>query len=863
MSITGTHNLVPVKFWGTRHLDPNEAVDDKAVWYACQIDSFTGRGNEKLPLLRPDTIGDVHGMGLWRVFQGSREDLHTHSFAFPSIIVKSGDLPGTRTRASSNYEAQPVFDDIDKPDTRYRAKVPQTPWWTNDVPKDWIGSMLHGTNELAESPDEFIPGFWGVVCINRDGDPGLSTFFHEVAADNSVSKSHFGPAHTHTAFGVADIELCDMRQSVITFQLHQAGKKGGPGYNIWVDYRKGPKNPEYAVGASVYPISQGPFESGVDGCKHPPIGKDADGNPIRSLHLSTYALWLGQGNDGPLAFEIDPFPEVKHAPHRTHVHLQYDITRGHHWAGCDSGGDGKWAWWAESWIVPEEGNGQPPPHNPPPYTEPPKFPPRPKTGDPFGPVPLPFTSAFLTGTGLYRQVPPQIFERSVAIGQQLNSSQQGLFQAASEQASGRFERTPRNVSRCPHVGDLVRDYFAMVTNTLLAAGGVMFRGVADAANQVDLTRAAGPTPEEIATTRDGPLTGGFMAYGRNPTGTWEGFRVGAVHTPERAPVTDGGMMIIPPRANLLDLYVGTQTFETFTRFLFPSNSSGTGYTCLAFGRPDRDTGGINTGYDVVASVGSLAFNAVNSAGATVASFVMGATGHLDMTQVGAPGTPTLGDGRLYVSSSDGNIHYIDDGGTDTDLTTGGTALPVGCLVPWAGDESGTIPAGYLLCAGQAVSRATFAALFAAIGTTYGPGDSMTTFNLPDMRAQVLMGTNNANLPGGTNGAFSTRNRAASSIGAETHALSAAELAVHAHNVEHGHSFTQPTISASFVAGAGCDNNTLVGGDSMSALCMPQPTVGTTGGAVGAASITNTANAGSGTAHNNVQPSIVANWLIKT
>ena len=51
----------------------------------------------------------------------------------------------------------------------------------------------------------------------------------------------------------------------------------------------------------------------------------------------------------------------------------------------------------------------------------------------------------------------------------------------------------------------------------------------------------------------------------------------------------------------------------------------------------------------------------------------------------------------------------------------------------------TAPSGYLACNGAAVSRSTYAALFAAIGTTYGVGDGSTTFNLPDLRGLFVRG----------------------------------------------------------------------------------------------------------------------------
>jgi microcystin-dependent protein len=60
----------------------------------------------------------------------------------------------------------------------------------------------------------------------------------------------------------------------------------------------------------------------------------------------------------------------------------------------------------------------------------------------------------------------------------------------------------------------------------------------------------------------------------------------------------------------------------------------------------------------------------------------------------------------------------------------------GMIKPFAGT---TVPTGYLLCDGSAVSRTTYANLFSAIGTTYGSGDGSTTFNLP-MQSIIVTGT---------------------------------------------------------------------------------------------------------------------------
>ena len=65
------------------------------------------------------------------------------------------------------------------------------------------------------------------------------------------------------------------------------------------------------------------------------------------------------------------------------------------------------------------------------------------------------------------------------------------------------------------------------------------------------------------------------------------------------------------------------------------------------------------------------------------------------------------------------------------------SVPTGVINMWG---TGTAPTGYLLCAGAAVSRSTYAALFAVIGTTFGVGDGSTTFNLPNYTNRTPYGT---------------------------------------------------------------------------------------------------------------------------
>ena len=161
--------------------------------------------------------------------------------------------------------------------------------------------------------------------------------------------------------------------------------------------------------------------------------------------------------------------------------------------------------------------------------------------------------------------------------------------------------------------------------------------------------------------------------------------------------------------------------------------------------------------------------------------------------------------------------------------------PPGMIVDYAGD---TAPTGWLLCYGQAISRITYSALFTALGngTIYGAGDGSSTFNLPDCRGRVLAGKDNM---GGSSADrltdFGTLGVNGDTLGdtggLEKHTLSVPELAAHQHNYQ--------TFSGTITAASG-------------------PFGVLSGGAVAGTEAT-----GSNVAHNNVQPTIIFNKIIKT
>lgn len=97
--------------------------------------------------------------------------------------------------------------------------------------------------------------------------------------------------------------------------------------------------------------------------------------------------------------------------------------------------------------------------------------------------------------------------------------------------------------------------------------------------------------------------------------------------------------------------------------------------------------------------------------------------------------------QLVSKDGEGN-EYTFVGRPNGNLTWLGSQvfLPAGAVFAFAANSD---PAGCLLCNGAAVSRTTYAALFAAIGTTYGSGNGSTTFNLPNLTNKFIQGSGNA------------------------------------------------------------------------------------------------------------------------
>ena len=153
-------------------------------------------------------------------------------------------------------------------------------------------------------------------------------------------------------------------------------------------------------------------------------------------------------------------------------------------------------------------------------------------------------------------------------------------------------------------------------------------------------------------------------------------------------------------------------------------------------------------------------------------------------------TAYSGAGLIYYDSVNAVIRVHD--GTSWSSLGGSSSIdmPIGSIQPWLG---ATTPSGWLVCAGQAVSRTTYSTLFALVEDRFGPGDGTTTFNVPDIQGCQVIGATSLDGPisaeyhtGGYNDAHSV----AAHVGeAHSHSLTYTAFTELEHDYTHTHSAT--------------------------------------------------------------------------
>lgn len=258
--------------------------------------------------------------------------------------------------------------------------------------------------------------------------------------------------------------------------------------------------------------------------------------------------------------------------------------------------------------------------------------------------------------------------------------------------------------------------------------------------------------------------------------------------------------------------------------------------------------GFDTNGDVIAVSGTADVTPISTFAATI----------VDDTSASAVRT-TIGLGNLSTLNTVGSTQIDDNSVTASELNISGNgtsgqsivsdgdgsfsyvsvpAFVSGMVMPYAGTSA---PTGFLLCGGQAVSRTTYSDLFAVIGTTYGVGDGASTFNLPDLQGRVVAGKDDMSgssanrltdaVTGGLNG-----DTLGDTGGEESHTLTTAQLPAHSHGT------VVTGVTPSFKTNTGDGGASVVQSISVS---------------------TAATSTGSGSAHNNVQPTIILNYIIKT
>lgn len=198
----------------------------------------------------------------------------------------------------------------------------------------------------------------------------------------------------------------------------------------------------------------------------------------------------------------------------------------------------------------------------------------------------------------------------------------------------------------------------------------------------------------------------------------------------------------------------------------------------------------------------------------------------------------------------GDIWFTNAGGVPVQITSGNSIvsnviippsplMPSGTVLDFAGPVA---PVGFLLCDGSAVSRSTYSDLFAAVGTIWGVGDGVSTFNLPNLNGRTTIGSGTYTDP--VSGSI-TRS-IAQSPGAEAHILTLGQMPSHNHGGG-SHSHAIHGLPQQGVNPGNADDirdgNTFLRNTELSGVIIDTQ--------------------GSGLSHNNMQPSLVVIKMIKT
>jgi microcystin-dependent protein len=270
-----------------------------------------------------------------------------------------------------------------------------------------------------------------------------------------------------------------------------------------------------------------------------------------------------------------------------------------------------------------------------------------------------------------------------------------------------------------------------------------------------------------------------------------------------AQITSNALQLISPLTGTLDvdgktiildadadsnLAAGTDdvlnlTLQSFLAFIFDGNvaspvngitleatATGVGPMISAHGETNVDLRlkGKGTGMVRLLTENSLSLDVSEPLATRVLIKPGGATDVGLAIQAAGTGVVRIGDALISFPETDGlpGQALVTNGSGDLGWDYG---VPVGTIIAYAGTSA---PTGYLDCDGANVSRATYSALFSAIGTTWGVGDGVTTFGVPDLRRRTMVGSGGVASAGPANTVGSTGGNETVNI-AHTHSFTPA------------------------------------------------------------------------------------------
>ena len=205
------------------------------------------------------------------------------------------------------------------------------------------------------------------------------------------------------------------------------------------------------------------------------------------------------------------------------------------------------------------------------------------------------------------------------------------------------------------------------------------------------------------------------------------------------------------------LYLNKSNNNTPADFIdvgIPPTNGSVVNTMIAIGGVTGDRVNFAFGQEITSSPGNRqnAHLKIGSANGTNTAILLGsanATSNVSLVKLHGgigknAGLSIFDQNNKYAPLAANLISQAEIQGTDTTVAP---LLPAGSVIAWV---AASAPDGWLLCQGQAISRSTYAALFAKCSTDFGAGDGSSTFNIPDLRGRtVTMAGTNINRDGST------------------------------------------------------------------------------------------------------------------